>query len=67
MLITQAKNLKWIKEEVSKRTDFNSRWKKIFDKVSSNSFRNNLQGVLGFVDENLFEKHKKALIEIEKV
>ena len=66
MLITKCKNLTWIKEEISKRYDFNERYKKIKDKITSEEFRNNLQGVYGKVDDNTVERYKKVLLGIEK-
>lgn len=65
MLMPQAKDVKWIKEEISKRCDFNDRFARVKDKITSSQFKDNLQGVYGKVDEKIFEKHKKAILELE--
>lgn len=67
VLITKAGDLKWIKNEIIKRYDFNDRFKRIKDKITSENFRNNLQGVYGKVDDKTFERYKKVLLEIEKL
>ena len=64
MLMPQAKDLKWIKEEISKRYDFRDRFEKIKDQITSTHFKDNLQGVYGYIDMNVFEKHKKAVLEL---
>ncbi len=61
MLAPHLQNKEWIKEEVSKRHDFNDRLSKIREKINSKQFRDGLQGVFGLVDEKAFEKHRKAL------
>lgn len=65
MLMPQAKDINWIKKEISNRYDFKGRFEKIRDKITSTQFKNNLQGVYGYVDESLFEKHKKAILELK--
>ena len=64
MLAPQAEDKHWIKQEISKRYDFMDRFKKILDKINSAEFKNNLQGVYGYVDKNVFEKHKKSFITL---
>ena len=64
MLMPQAKDTYWIKEEISKRCDFKNRFEKIKNKITSAEFKNNLQGVYGYVDKNVFEKHKRAVLEL---
>lgn len=66
MLITQAKDIGWIKQEIGKRYDFNDRFEKIKEKISSKTFKDNLQGVYGYIEEKIFEKHKKAVLEMSK-
>lgn len=65
MLMPQAKNLNWIKKEISKRYNFKNRFEKIKDKITSAEFKNNLQGVYGYTDKNVFEKHKKAVLKLD--
>ena len=64
MLIPKCINSKWIKEEINKRYDFNDRFKKIKNKITSKEFKNNLQGVYGKIDETTFERYKKALLDM---
>ena len=64
MLAPALKNKKWIIQEVSKRYDLVSRHSKIKQKVESKQFRDGLQGVYGRIDNELFEKHKKALLSV---
>ena len=64
MLILQAKDTEWVKNEVSERVNFEEIFSRIKEKVNSESFKDNLQGVYGYIDEKLFEKHKKAIFEL---
>ncbi|MDO8622854.1 MAG: nucleotidyl transferase AbiEii/AbiGii toxin family protein [archaeon] len=66
MLATNIKNKEWIKEEISKKYDFNKLFIKIKDKITSKQFKDSLQGVYGIIDDKVFEKHKKAILELEK-
>ena len=66
MLIIHAKDKTWIKEEISKKYNFNERFGKLKEKITSKQFKDGLQGVFGFVDDNVFDKHKKAILELEK-
>lgn len=66
MLIVHADNFAWIKEEIQKRTDFRSHAQIIREKICSSAFKNNLQGVYGYVDEKIFEKHQKKILEFCK-
>lgn len=64
MLITQAKDSDWIKEEVAKRHNFKDTITGVIDMITSPKFKDNLQGVYGRIDNKLFEKHKKAVLEL---
>ena len=66
MMITKAEDPGWIKEEIEKRYSFKDRIDKIIEKISSKQFKDNLQGIYGYVDERLFEKHKQELIRMMK-
>lgn len=66
MLIVHANDIKWIKQEVMERCDFNERFIRVSDKITSAKFKDNLQGVYGYIDKNIFEKHKKAILELGK-
>jgi len=67
MLMPKAKDKDWIKNEISKKFDFKDRFSKVKDKITSLKFKDDLQGVYGYIDEVLFEKHKKAVLDLEKV
>jgi len=62
MLALKIEDKGWIRQEISKRYDFARRFEIINNKITSQKFRDNLQGVYGFIDERLFEGHKKALL-----
>jgi len=66
MLIPLVKDAEWVKNEVSERADFKDRFLKIKEKIVSEQFKDNLQGVYGRIDNKLFEKHKKAVLDYEK-
>lgn len=66
MLSLQVKDKKWIKEEISKRYNFNERFLRLKEKINSKQFKDGLQGVFGFIDNNLFEKHKREILSIER-
>ncbi|MBI2575105.1 nucleotidyl transferase AbiEii/AbiGii toxin family protein [Candidatus Woesearchaeota archaeon] len=65
MLMQNANDKNWIKEEISKRRDFEKALNKVKAKVTSVQFRNDLQGVFGYVDPVTFEKHKKAILRLK--
>ncbi len=65
MLMPSAKDKRWIKEEISKRLYFEKAFHKIEAKVTSSQFKNNLQGVFGYVDTKAFEKNKKAILSLK--
>lgn len=64
MLISSVKDAGWIQKEIENRTSFSKSCKKIKEKILSSEFKNNLQGVYGSIDENLFEKQKKMLLAL---
>jgi hypothetical protein len=64
MLALQIKDKKWIKEEINKKYDFNERFSRLKEKINSKQFKDGLQGVFGLVDNNLFERHKKEILDI---
>lgn len=65
MLMPQAKDINWIKKEISNRCDFKDRFEKANNKITSAQFKNNLQGVYGYIDKIVFEKHKKAILKLK--
>ena len=66
MLMPQVKDPKWVKGEISERVDFKDRFLKVKSKITSEQFKDNLQGVYGYIDKKLFEKYKKNILEYEK-
>ncbi len=66
MLMPQVKDLEWVKKEVSERCEFKSQFLRIKEKIISAQFKDNLQGVYGRIDNNVFEKHKKVMMKMEK-
>lgn len=64
LLINFLKDKKWIKEEVSKRCDFNVRLSKLITKIKSKQFKDGLQGVFGIIDEKSFERNKNMISEL---
>lgn len=65
MLLPSANDKDWIKEEISKRFDFEKAFNKIKGKITSAQFKNDLHGVFGYVDPKVFEKHKKAILSLK--
>lgn len=62
MLLPLA-NIGKVKGEIASQVDFTAQFERIKGKIMSDAFRNNLQGVYGFVDNKTFERHKKAFLE----
>jgi len=67
MLAPNIKNKEWIKEEISKKYNFNKLFLKVKNKITSKQFKDSLQGVYGIIDDKVFEKHKKAILDLEKI
>lgn len=66
MMLPDVKDKGWIKSEVALRYNLRDRIAKIIEKVSSKQFRDGLAGVYGYFDQKVFEKHKKAIINLQK-
>ena len=64
LLINFVKDKDWIKKEVSERCDIKDRLTKALNKINSNQFKDELQGVFGIVDNKLFERNKKLILEL---
>lgn len=65
MLAPNIKNKNWIKKEISKKYNFNERFSRIKEKITSKQFKDSLQGVYGIIDDKVFDKHKKAVLGLE--
>ncbi len=66
MLAPLMKEVSWIQDEISKQLDFQKNFLVIKEKITSPEFKNNLQGVQGYIDQKTFEKHQQAVLELEK-
>lgn len=66
LLISEIKNKNWIKQEVSNRCSFTDRFKILKEEVISSQFKDGLQGVFGFIDQKVFDKHIKLILSLEK-
>src|SRR3989338_4740488 len=66
MLLPKVKDNSWVREEIAHFTDYSARFTKIKEKITSKEFKNNLQGVFGYVDEQTFEKHVKAVLRMKE-
>ena len=64
LLINSVKDKKWVKKEVSERSDFKERLSKALSKINSKQFKDELQGVFGMVDDKTFERNKKMITEL---
>jgi len=50
----EVKDLSFIKNEINKKANFAKQYEKLKNKVLSKDFKNNLQGVFGFLPEQTF-------------
>ncbi len=66
MLAPLVKNKTWIQEEIAERVNFQTHFRKITEKIQSPEFKNNLQGVYGYIDQKTFEKHQQAILMLEQ-
>jgi hypothetical protein len=64
MLAPNIKNKEWIKEEIRKKYHFDKLFSKVKDKITSKQFKDGLQGVYGLINDKVFEKHKKAILDL---
>jgi len=63
LLVASIENKEWIKKQITERYDFENRFKKLKKEITSGQFKDNLQGVFGVIDKNIFEKHLKLILE----
>ena len=64
MLAPKIKNQQWIQEEITRRYNFDNRFQNLRLKILSKQFKDGLQGVYGFIDETVFQKHLKAVLKL---
>lgn len=67
MINPNIKNRQWVVSEINKRINFNKHFIKIKNKINSKQFKDGLQGVYGFIDYNIFNKHKKELLKLVNI
>ncbi|MDO8554164.1 MAG: hypothetical protein Q7S22_05130 [Candidatus Micrarchaeota archaeon] len=67
MLIPHVKNVKNTREEIGQRTNLKETFARIKNQITSDKFRNSLQGVFGYLDEKVFEKHLNAVLKLGDV
>ncbi len=65
MLMPSSKDRQWIKYEISKRISFEDRFSRVRGMVTSKKFKDNLQGVYGYIDLKVFEKHKNSILDLK--
>ncbi len=65
MLAPLIKNKKWVQEELAGQISIKAHFRKIVETVQSPEFKNNLQGVYGYIDQKTFEKHQQAVLALE--
>ena len=65
MLAPYLHNTEWVHKEISQRYSFKDRFSIIKKKINSSQFKDGLQGVYGYLDEKVFEKHRQALLNLD--
>lgn len=63
-MLAPSLDLGFVRSELAKRENPGDVFSNASKIILSDSFRNNLQGVFGFVDEKAFQKHRKAFEEL---
>ncbi len=64
LLINSIKDKNWVNKEVSERYNLKDRVSKALSKINSKQFKDELQGVFGMVDDKLFERNRKMILEL---
>lgn len=67
MLAPNIKNKEWVKQEISNKYDFHKLFFKIKEKIIAKQFKDSLQGIHGIINNKVFERHKKAILDLEKI
>ena len=65
MMIPNVKEKKWIGTEIAARYDAHDRIEKLLEKVASKQFKDGLAGVYGRIDQKTFDKHQKAITNLQ--
>ena len=66
LLINSIKDKNKVKKEVSDRFDIKDRLDKALSKINSRQFKDELQSVFGMIDDKVFERNRKMILELEK-
>jgi hypothetical protein len=66
MLAPFVKDIQWIQTEIGQRFSFNELYENVKKSILSKEFRDNLHGTFGSLPEKAFEKHKKAVLKLER-
>lgn len=64
LLISEIKEITWVKEEVSKRCSYEERVKILKKEINSKQFKDGLQGVFGYIDPKLFKRHQELILRL---
>jgi len=64
MIIDKVEGFQKLKKRIREKEYFSKNFEKIRKLVSSEQFKNNLEGVYGYFDQKIFEKHKKRILEL---
>ena len=65
LLVSSMKDKNWIKKEVSDRYSLQNRIAKALTKINSKQFKDELQGVFGIIEDKIFERNKKMILELD--
>lgn len=68
MMVRQIRDLGGLRKMITNfGVNFGENFIKVKKLVTSEEFRNNLQGVYGYLDKRVFEKHRDLLLSLERV
>jgi hypothetical protein len=64
MLAPNINDRTFIKKEIASKYNFEERFKKVKEKVTSDKFRDGLQGIYGLIDSKIFEKSVDSILAL---
>lgn len=65
MMADKVRDYDRVKKEIASRVYFKRQLEKITGMVTGRQFKDNLQGVYGYIDERVFEKHLKLILGLD--
>ncbi len=65
MLAPNLRDRNFVRKEVSSRCNFNNRFKKVKEKITSKTFKDGLQGIYGILNATAFEKSTDSILRLE--